>query len=994
MSYKLYVRINSSQDGTLKGFDNIYDIASSTITSSYQYQALTTSDIFAAASYSVGDRILVGNTIYATGIYNEINYLVKSIDGGLLWTKLASLPGNYTTVYQRKINGCQAGNTNYFVHNFAVGTATATLSLNGGVSFDYTINTLNDLPSAQNEPLDNTQYYITPRYLYAFRDHPYVLRYSIDNLTAAPNITGLRSGSTSVNKMANPDYYPSRLIQINPSMGDNGQDLIYLIGTDYYSSAARQAAYIDLNRNSEYAPNSPFGYYENLMISRDSGQTFTTYLIPYEFFEYNTINTDGTSKTYFTRSSVSSLCVQGQNILIGGYGKYAFSSNGGNTWIIGNLGIRDTFIDFITPGLTDSKFYAHVFWSKDLNGLANNTGSIYTVDFSNATTSQDVIINDVTSTFRPQNRIFARATSLIRYNTIINPTDININNNTISENSPINTTIGTLSTDDQSGTSITYELLNQTDKFNILNNVLRSSIVFDYESLNSYNVEIRSTNATGGYYDKIFTILIANAPPSSINLSSVYIQENIQSGTNIATISGVDPAGGTLVFNLVSGIDSDDNNSFEILGTTLKLASNVSINYESKNEYKIRLRATDSSGLYIEQPFILTVTNLNESPTDIILSNNSISENNEINAVIGSLTGIDPDLNESFVFSIVSGSDKFNINDNNLRASVVFDYESNTSHDVTIRITDLAGLTFDKTFTINVTNVVETPTNLSLSSTSIFENNTVNQIIGTISNNEPDNTVTYSIVPNVGDYTAFNINENKLRASIVFNYELKNLYTVRIRATDIFNSIKEQTFLIGIQNDVENPTNITLSSTTITSSNAPNAIIGTLTATDPEGSSLTFSIVSGQGDQYFNVALVSGLWRLRAKSSFDVANVTEYQVTVQATNSNGNSSNETFTITVYPLSSSENVQYTSNSALTFDSGIVYLSVDVNPLTTVIYYNNLPLPTGSVVVNSLTGQKFIKNSGGSLNYLTVPTQPPTTWKWGDDGAILWELLQSI
>lgn len=992
MSYKLYVRINSSQNGLLEGFDNIYDIASSTLTSSFQYQPLTSSDDFSAASYAGGDRILVGNIVYATGNYNQINYLVKSTNGGLLWSKLASLPGNSQTLYQRKINGCQAGNTNYFVHDFTQ-NATATLSLNGGVSFNYTINTLNDLPSAQNEPLEYTQFHITSRYLYAFRDHPYVLRYSIDNLTAAPNITGLRSGSTSLNKVATPAY-PSKLIQIMPSMGDNGQDLIYLIGTDYYSSAARQALNIDLNRNSEYAPNSPFGYYENLMISRDSGQTFTTYLIPYEFFEYNTINTDGTSKTYFTRSSVSSLCVQGQNILIGGYGKYAFSSNGGNTWIIGNLGIRDTFIDFITPGLTDSKFYAHVFWSKDLNGLANNTGTIYTVDFSNATTSQDVIINNVTSTFGPANRSFSRATSLIRYNTIINPTDININNNTIPENSPINTTIGTLSTDDQSGTSITYQLLNQTDKFNILNNVLRSSIVFDYESLNSYNVQIRSTNATGGYYDKIFTILIANAPPSSINLSSVYIQENIQSGTNIATISGVDPAGGTLVFNLVSGIDSDDNNSFEILGTTLKLASNVSINYESKNQYKIRLRATDSSGLYIEQPFIITVTNLNESPTDIILSNNSISENNEINAVIGSLTGIDPDLNESFVFSIVSGSDKFNINDNNLRASVVFDYESNTSHDVTIRITDLAGLTFDKTFTINVTNVVETPTDLFLSSSYIFENNTINQIIGTISNNEPDNIVTYSIVPNIGDYNAFNINEDKLRASIIFNYELKNSYSVRIRSTDIENNIKEKTFNISVQNLEESPTNITLNSTTIISSNAPNAIIGTLTATDPEGSSLTFSIVSGQGDQYFNVALVSGLWRLRAKSSFDVANVTEYQVTVQATNSNGNSSNETFTITVYPLSSSENVEYTSNTALTFDSGIVYLSVDVNPLTTVIYYNNLPLPTGSVVVNSLTGQKFIKNSGGSLNYLTVPTQPPTTWKWGDDGAILWELLQSI
>lgn len=40
----------------------------------------------------------------------------------------------------------------------------------------------------------------------------------------------------------------------------------------------------------------------------------------------------------------------------------------------------------------------------------------------------------------------------------------------------------------------------------------------------------------------------------------------------------------------------------------------------------------------------------------------------------------------------------------------LLDYESATSHSVTVRVTDSGGLTYDETFTITVTNVNEAPT--------------------------------------------------------------------------------------------------------------------------------------------------------------------------------------------------------------------------------------------------------------------------------------------
>ena len=45
----------------------------------------------------------------------------------------------------------------------------------------------------------------------------------------------------------------------------------------------------------------------------------------------------------------------------------------------------------------------------------------------------------------------------------------------------------------------------------------------------------------------------------------------------------------------------------------------------------------------------------------------------------------------------------------------LLDFESATQHAITVRVTDQGGLTFDKTFTIAVTNVNEAPTNATLS---------------------------------------------------------------------------------------------------------------------------------------------------------------------------------------------------------------------------------------------------------------------------------------
>ena len=99
--------------------------------------------------------------------------------------------------------------------------------------------------------------------------------------------------------------------------------------------------------------------------------------------------------------------------------------------------------------------------------------------------------------------------------------------------------------------------------------------------------------------------------PKDIALSANTIAENNAIGDVIGAFSTTDPnSADTFVYSLVAGTGGDDNASFSILGSNLKAAA--VFDYETKASYSIRVRTTDSSGLYFEKVFTITVTDVYE----------------------------------------------------------------------------------------------------------------------------------------------------------------------------------------------------------------------------------------------------------------------------------------------------------------------------------------------------------------------------------------------
>ena len=205
----------------------------------------------------------------------------------------------------------------------------------------------------------------------------------------------------------------------------------------------------------------------------------------------------------------------------------------------------------------------------------------------------------------------------------------------------------------------------------------------------------------------------------------------------------------------------------------------------------------------------------NQSPTNLTLSNSNIAENLAIGTVIGNLSTTDPDTGNTFTYSLVTGTGStdnalFTIQNNQLKTNAAFDFETKNSYSIRVKTTDQGGLSFEKVLAISVTNINETPTNLSLSNSSIAENLAIGTVIGNLSTTDPDtgNTFTYSLVTGTGstDNSLFTIQNNQLKSNTVFDYETRNSYSIRVKTTDQNGLFYGKALTIGITDILDNAT--------------------------------------------------------------------------------------------------------------------------------------------------------------------------------------------
>ncbi|MBD2525077.1 SdiA-regulated domain-containing protein [Nostoc sp. FACHB-133] len=107
--------------------------------------------------------------------------------------------------------------------------------------------------------------------------------------------------------------------------------------------------------------------------------------------------------------------------------------------------------------------------------------------------------------------------------------------------------------------------------------------------------------------------------------------------------------------------------------------------------------------------------NLNDAPTAIALSATNINENVAANTVIGTFSTIDPDIGNTFTYSLVSGTGDadnaaFAIADNTLKINASPNFETKSAYSIRVRSIDNGGLSVDKVLAIQVNDVNDAPT--------------------------------------------------------------------------------------------------------------------------------------------------------------------------------------------------------------------------------------------------------------------------------------------
>ncbi len=142
---------------------------------------------------------------------------------------------------------------------------------------------------------------------------------------------------------------------------------------------------------------------------------------------------------------------------------------------------------------------------------------------------------------------------------------------------------------------------------------------------------------------------------------------------------------------------------FEQNGTT-----HMELRYSGPGQSEVIIPATN---LATSEPG----TAPNRPPTDVTLSANTVDENANSNTVVGTLTAVDPDVNDTHTFTLTnSAGGRFQIVGNELRVAngSRLDFETATSHTILVQVTDRSGaqLPMSKTFTINLNDVNELPT--------------------------------------------------------------------------------------------------------------------------------------------------------------------------------------------------------------------------------------------------------------------------------------------
>jgi hypothetical protein len=429
----------------------------------------------------------------------------------------------------------------------------------------------------------------------------------------------------------------------------------------------------------------------------------------------------------------------------------------------------------------------------------------------------------------------------------------------------------------------------------------------DYESSTERTVTVEaSEGAQSTTQDITITVTDADESPAFTSGMSDTIAEDAADGD---LVHDVDADVGGDSDEAVSYTITDGNGAgaFTIDGSTgqIDVADKSQFDHEGTNSFSLTVAASEGTAT-TTQTILIVVADVDETPTFTSGTSASVAETatdgtaiTDVNANVGGAT----DAGVGYALTSGNSDTAYAIDDSGqitVDDASAIDYEQSTERTVTVEASEGAQ-SATQDITIIVTDVDESPTFTSDTSDAIAEDavngdpvHDVNANVGGAS----DEAVSYTITAGNGA-GAFTIDGSTGRIDVAdstqFNYEGRNSFSLTIEASE-GTATNTRTVSISVTDVNDAPTDIGLSSAAVAQSGGSNVVVGTLSITDEDDTTATYSLVSGAGDDN-NSAFTIANGDLVAT---DAANLGEddYDVRIEADDGSGGTVEEAFTVAV------------------------------------------------------------------------------------------------
>ncbi|MDW3195639.1 MAG: BspA family leucine-rich repeat surface protein [Cytophagales bacterium] len=494
----------------------------------------------------------------------------------------------------------------------------------------------------------------------------------------------------------------------------------------------------------------------------------------------------------------------------------------------------------------------------------------------------------------------------------------------------------------------------------------------DTDGDNIYEVEVQASDGTF-HVTQAFSIEVTDVDEAPV-FSSNTVFEMIENLNNVISLSAADPEGSDVTFSIYAGADLDfflvDPATGE-LSFTFSPDFEVPIDEDEDNAYEVVLHASDGSNTST-QSLSITIIDENESPS---ISSNLTASINENTTAVTTVTANDPESN-SLTYSLSGGFDESQFEIDGSTGVLMFknapDFENpvdenmDNIYELEVGISDGTNA-INQPLSIMIIDENESPSITSNSTASINENTTA---VTTVTANDPEsNSLTYSLSGGF-DESQFEIDgstgvlmfKNAPDFENPVDENMDNIYELEVGISDGTNAIN-QPLSIMIIDENESPS---ITSNSTASINENTTAVTTVTATDPESNSLTYSLSGGFDESQFEIDGSTGVLMFKNAPDFEnpvdenMDNIYELEVGI----SDGtNAINQPLSIMV--VDENESPSITSNS-----------TASINENTTAVTTVTATDPESNSLTYSLSGgfdesQFEIDGSTGVLMFKNAP-----------------------